>query len=675
MIPEYFHKLENREQFEKYYVYDIESYCNVFTVSIFRISDLSLWRFEITERVNQGVELYAFLMQIRSCDGEMVGFNNAGYDYTVIHSLLERGGRVSAYELWQSGNHYISTNAWAIPNWKRHVKQVDLFKIHHFDNKARRTGLKDIEVILRSHTVQDLPYKPNTDLTLDQVDQLIPYNDKDVFETAELFVKSFDKVAFRAELSRDYGKDFTNFSDVRIGTEFFVMKLEEAGFQCYQKINGERVPVQTNRDVIHLNDAILPWITFQSPELQGMVNWLRAQSITETNGVFKKLSATVNGFTFDFGTGGIHGSIASETVCSDLTHVIIDLDVASFYPNLAISNNFYPDHFGPAFCQIYKDLYDMRVQAKRNKQSALADMLKLALNGVYGGSNAEFSPFRDPLYTMKITLNGQLLLCLLAEYLMQIDGLRMIQANTDGITVKLPRTNVEQLKYMATVWEQVTGLELESVEYNRMFIRDVNNYIAEKVGGGLKRKGTYCHSSDIGWHQDPSFQVVQKAVEAHVVRGVDIEDFIRNHDDKFDFCGKVKVPRNFKLTIGGDEYQRITRYYVGLTGGEMVKFMPHTDKQLEKAEFDRYRIYEKKGLKESIVNATTLKKEAELIQRKFTLIGYGDGPLPDRSSRIEAGWKVVACNNMDDFDWSNINYDYYIKEANKLVEPLLTKPV
>ena len=66
-------------------------------------------------------------------------------------------------------------------------------------------------------------------------------------------------------------------------------------------------------------------------------------------------------------------------------------------------------------------------------------MLKLALNGVYGDSNNVFSVFYDPLFTMSITLNGQLLLCLLAENLMEnVPGLKIIQCNTDGITVRIP---------------------------------------------------------------------------------------------------------------------------------------------------------------------------------------------------------------------------------------------
>jgi DNA polymerase elongation subunit (family B) len=132
---------------------------------------------------------------------------------------------------------------------------------------------------------------------------------------------------------------------------------------------------------------------------------------------------------------------------------------------------------GKSFCHIYKNLYDQRKSYP--KKSAESAMLKLALNGVYGDSNNQFSVFYDPLYTMTITLNGQLLLCVLAEGLMHIDGLKLIQVNTDGLTVRVPRANKWLVDTAAAAWQQRTGLTLEEAVYKRMWILNVNNYLAE----------------------------------------------------------------------------------------------------------------------------------------------------------------------------------------------------
>ena len=122
-----------------------------------------------------------------------------------------------------------------------------------------------------------------------------------------------------------------------------------------------RQPKQTVREQIALKDAILPWIEFDHPELQRVLDWLKGQTITETKGVFKDLTCIVNGFEFVFGLGGIHGSIESEVVESDEEHMVLDLDVTSYYPSLAIGNHFYPEHLGETFCEVYAGLKKQRV--------------------------------------------------------------------------------------------------------------------------------------------------------------------------------------------------------------------------------------------------------------------------------------------------------------------------
>ena len=257
-------------------------------------------------------------------------------------------------------------------------------------------------------------------------------------------------------------------------------------------------------------------------------------------------------------------------------------------------------------------------------------MLKLALNGVYGDSNNVYSPFYDPAYTMAITINGQLLLCMLAEELLKIPGLSMIQANTDGLTVYVPRVFTGQVEQVRHAWEKLTRLQLEEAIYDVMFIRDVNNYIAVYEGGKkVKRKGAYCHSVDLGWHQNHSMQVVAKAAEAALVHNKDIRDFITSHEDIHDFMLVTKVPRNSKLLWGDKQVQNITRYYVSTDGAPLTKVMPPLAKSLK------------------------LNPDA-----------------PERRMSVCKGWLTTECNDMKRFNRATLNYDFYIKEAEKLVAPL-----
>lgn len=662
-----------------FYVYDIETYPNVFTVTVHRISDGAVWRFEVSHRINQAVEFFQFLTSVKHSDGRMCGFNNIGFDYVVVHVLVTRGGHVSVDELFHKAHAIINTEdrfghmVWE-SDW--YVPQVDLFKIHHFDNVARSTSLKMLEFNMMSQNIQDLPFEPGVALADHQIDKLIPYNDHDVFETSKFAGESIPMIEFRDELSAKYGRSFTNHNDGKIGSDYFIAELEKRGIACYHRPNGRREPRQTLRQTIDLNSVILPWIQFQRPEFQRIVNWLRAQVITETKGVFKDLHCTIDGFQYDFGTGGIHGSIESQIVCSDEKYLIIDLDVASYYPNLSISNRFYPEHLGEQFCDIYHEIYMERRQFKKGTMQNAA--LKYALNVPYGQSNSKYSPFYDPAYTMAITINGQLLLCLLAEYLITLPGLSMVQINTDGLTVRCPRDQVDGLMFIAKTWEQLTGLELERADYSRMMIRDVNNYIAEYADGKLKRKGAYCYGDDLAWHQNFSAQIVAMAAEAALIHGKSIEQTVRNHTDIMAFMKRTKVPRSSKLMLespgNNEQLQNITRYLVTNNGGALMKIMPPTPKQVAKARETAVSIMTKAGSEP--LQATDDKSRAAAEAAGYQYSHDELGTAPDRRIGIDVGWTVTPCNNLDDLlvppdggSGADINFDYYIKETEKLVTP------
>jgi hypothetical protein len=244
--------------------------------------------------------------------------------------------------------------------------------------------------------------------------------------------------------------------------------------------------------------VIFPYIEFERPEFNAVLAWLKRQEIKETKGVFteiedlgslepfcnpkkvkgkiKNLNCIIDGFQFNFGTGGIHGSIDPTVIMECETYAILDYDVTSLYPAIAIVNDVFPEHLTHKFCSIYASLKDQRMSYKKGTPENA--MLKLALNGVYGDSNNRYSPFYDPQYTMTITINGQLMLCMLAEQLMKIEGLKMLQINTDGLTIKVPRNRLDEVDHVNKTWNELTNLDLERADYSKIFIRDCNNYIA-----------------------------------------------------------------------------------------------------------------------------------------------------------------------------------------------------
>jgi len=386
--------------------------------------------------------------------------------------------------------------------------------------------------------------------------------------------------------------------------------------------------------------------------------------LTETKGSIKDVNCSVNGFQFDFGTGGIHGSVESQIVTAGNGFKIIDIDVKSYYPTLSIRNNVYPAHLSSMWCDVYGGIFDTRQNVYPKKTHPIEnEAFKLALNGAYGDTNSEYSPLYDPQYTMTITINGQLLICMLAEALMAAGELTVIQVNTDGITIKIPDHLEQWVMSVCKWWEGVTKLELEYANYSRMFIRDVNNYIAEYTNGDLKRKGAYEY--DVDWHQNHSALVVPKAAEAALVHGRNIREFITTHDDIFDFFLRAKVPRSSHLEYCGETVGNIARYYISRNGDPLYKVMPAAGPigEYKRANGIPDAIYQQ--IKAEVGSAWDVRINTK---NKST--------YEERRSGVNTGWCVTLCNNLQDYRlthnmdcWiaSGLNLEWYIKETEKLV--------
>lgn len=714
----------------KLWVYDIETYPNFFSFTVTNLGSMKTWIFEVSERVNEIDRVFKCMDHIAALGQYMVGFNNLNFDYPVLHKLKEQQKRLPRkgielveiiYQVAQEQINSFKDSDFGhtIKSEEMYVNQIDLYKIHHFDNKAKRTGLKMIEFNMRSENIEDLPYPVGKILTHDEMDVTRVYNAHDVGETCKFTIKSLPMITFRLSLTEKYNRDFNNHNDTKIGKDYFIMRLEESGIPTKIYKNNRLVTNQTRRKNIKIEECLFKYYDFQRPEFKAVFDWFAKQVIEETKGVFsditedelgevakyaeletkrKKLNSeaeietfkkvyplgwieieelkatenafdedgfqiyeyytdekgrekkrkkkvpkksyygchriattlnvVIDGFRFDFGTGGIHGSIESKVARATSKYEIIDADVSSMYPNLGISNRVYPLHLTEEFCVIYEDVYNQRKSyAKGTVENA---MLKLALNGVYGDSNNQFGPFYDPQYTMTITINGQLSLCLLAEKLLTIPGLKLIQVNTDGVTVACPRDKREDYDRICADWQKQVKLELEFAEYSKMIIRDVNNYIAVYTNGKVKRKGAYQYE-DLGWHQDQGGLVIPKAAEAYMLYGTDIREFVENRlkEDIFDFMLRVKIPRSSELFLFEDgneddpgvKQQNNCRYYIANQGKKLVKVMPPNPK-----------------------------KEIQ----------------EDRYQGINKEWLVKTCNNMKDFD-GDVNIDFYVNEARKLV--------
>lgn len=700
---------------DKIYIYDLETYKHAFTFSIVRADGKHRRTFEVSKYQNQIEAIYNCLDYLENNECQMAGFNNLGFDYPLTHKLLETKRKILKMQGAEIANHVWELAQKQIDSFKGdqfgntikaddvRIPQIDLYKVNHFDNKARSTSLKMLEFNMKMENIEDLPYPIEAELDEEMIAKLKSYNEHDVEATRKFFNICLPQIEFRAVLSERYGRSFMNHNDGKIGKEYFQMKLQDSGVELYAvDRKGKRQMRQSKRPVIYVKDCLFDYYDFKRPECIAVQNWFKRQKITETKGAFtdikenelgdvaqyaelevkrkkfkgvpteddirlfkneypmgwieeEELKATyivknadgtktklhkksywgnwkiatslnivLDGLRIDFGTGGIHASRTNVIATENKTYKLVDKDVSSQYPNLAISNRAYPEHLGEEFCDIYQDVYEQRKSfAKGTPENA---MLKLALNSVYGDSANKYSVFFDPQYTMQITINGQLSILLLAEKILEVPGLRLIQLNTDGLTAAVPRVHEDQYQQICKDWEKQVKLELEESIYSKMYIADVNSYIAVFTNGKIKSKGRYAYK-DLEWHKNQSALIIPMAAEAAMLKDQDIEEFIRSHKNKWDFMLRTKVPRSSKLIMRFEDgkevaQQNICRYYPSKQGGKLIKIMPPLPGKEEAGE---------------------------------------------RELGIDTAWNVKTCNNACNFDFDDVDYDYYVAEAKKLL--------
>lgn len=550
-------------------VYDCEIYPNLFTATFIPLDSDIVRSFEISERYDERYELLEYIERVE----RMIGFNNLGFDWLLIKALRENPN-ITILELYEIADNIINSDErFQHIDWDPAIPQLDLYRLHHFDNPQRRTSLKTLEFNMRMNSIADLPFPPGSIIQPHQIDTVLKYNAHDVLATKLFHGESRDMIALREEMNSEW----LNYPDSKIGKQYFIDALREAGIDVYTRNeHGRRIPRQTHYpDGVKLADIILPLISFKSSTLNDMLADTRSQIITDTKGAFNRKFA-FGGITISFGLGGIHGSVKWGKY---IDGVMLDFDATSFYPRLPVVHRFYPQHLGSKFCDVYDQLFDRRQQyAKGTSENAV---LKKALNSVYGDSGNPYSPFHDNAYMLKTTINGQLMLLMLAEMLVNgINNLELIQINTDGVTIRVPDDRYRKdICEINAQWSQLTGMNLEEKQYSHLFIRDVNNYIGETIDGSRKRIGAYEWERE--WHQNHSALVVPRGAEAVLFDGADAETFVRIHPDPWDFLMRVKANKGTHFEFDdGSRMKGTVRYYLSTHGSSAVKIMPKTRTRL-----------------------------------------------------------------------------------------------
>lgn len=640
--------INNNNTQKKIWFYDIEQLKNFHSCYFVSLDEKETKFFVISHLQN---DIWDYIDFLNNKVLGLIGFNNLNYDYPMIYYIMND---LQAYtekfsepdkinkKLYLKSQKIITSNFSAIAPWNVQIPQLDLFKIHHFDNKAKRTSLKQIQYVLQWDNVAEMPIHHTEKIqTKEQLDIVKKYNINDVKSTIDFYYKSEGAISVRRAMSKKFGIDMMNFNDPKIGQEIFIKIIADKLGYDIKYLKSAR----THRDNLPLKDCVLPYVKFKSVQFNLIKKWIERQVISTTNGVFTKLSVNsvpellkymntkkekgkiknlniiYKGVQFNFGVGGIHGSVPAGIYSPDEDEEIIDIDVASYYPNLAIQNRFYPKHLSEEFCDIYKEIYLTRkvLKAKGKKGDYMAKLeqgiLKLVLNGVYGKSGDVNSPFYDIKFMLQITINGQLLLCMLAEELLEIDKLKLLQINTDGLSFVIKKKNKDNMRDICKAWEKLTNLELEETYYKNMIIGDVNNYIAIKNKSEKeltpafeeaswydnnytkhKLKGRFQvvleQNGNIAYNKNWSNIISRKAIHDYFVYNIPVEKTISECNNILDFCYMYKGIDNWeaKKILPDRTYVKLghmLRYYVSVKGEKFIKYNTE-DHRIEELQAGRF---------------------------------------------------------------------------------------
>jgi hypothetical protein len=517
------------------------------------------------------------------------------------------------------------------------LKQIDLFKINHYDNKNRMVSLKRLEFEMDLENIEEMPiHHTKVNMTQEDIAITREYCRNDVYATYEFYkvttgdtkhplYEGNNQIELRLDIEAEFGIPCLNYSDSKIGDEMIKK------YYCEEKnIELKDLPKKGHfRKEIKVKYCIADYVKFMTPQL---IEFLKRMNklVLGLNDDFKE-SIEFYGNTYTFAKGGLHTENKPEVFEADEEYEIIDWDVSSYYPAIGINNSRYPAHLGKSFLIGYKKMFDRRLelkpQAKKDKRIAgIVGALKLAVNSVYGKSSDMQSWIYDRQYTMFTTITGELSLLMLIEAY-EIAGIHVISANTDGVTIRIKKSHIEQMYTINEWWETLTAYELERTDYRRIIFSTVNDYLAVKTNGAVKKKGDFL--TDFELHKNKSGRIIPIALEQYFINGTPVADTIVNHGNIYDFAMRQRANKDFHFEGKADGkttvYNKLIRFYISNTGEKLLK----------------------------VKNVDSMSGAASV-------------------SQVEAGeWVMTVCNHLKkDHPLDNINHSYYIERAERIINKI-----
>ena len=643
-------------------VYDIEVFQNIFHCAIKDTETGKITLFEISNRKNQLQELVEFFKEFENVEGSwnnsyttdyqfntnkiFAGYNNIHYDNPIINYIIDYYNVMkdkTYIEICKSIFNLSKTilnskegeeDAWKKWKYQQWFESFDILTMLY--STQLRVGLKEMQVTMQYPNVQEFVYDWDIPLVESKFDEMIQYNINDVESTSELLDRCKKDIELRIAIEDEYGVRVLSKDGVNIGMKIITQKYLEKTGQTWWDIKDLRSPM----DKIPLKDVILPFVKYDSPILKDMLDTLKKQTVSPGRKGYE-YKFIFNNLRYTIGVGGIHSVNDPEIIIPKEDEYLIDCDVASLYPSMLIQHKFYPKHLGPEFLEIYSKIREERLEAKHNGDKVKNETLKFALNGLSGNLQNEHNFCYSPFAVMQIRVNGQLLLLMLAEKLVEI-GCKIIQANTDGLFLICKKDKYEDYQKACKEWEKLTKLELEEDRFEAMYQYAINDYIAVKEGYHktkdkklIKTKGMFITEVLLGKGLSP--KIIPEAIINYFVDNIPVEETIKDCRDIRKFLKAEKTGKQWTVEYNDQIQQRINRFYVSNNGYYLWKFKNNS------------------GVKEY---QNMLKGYAVTLHNKF----YSDEDLQ---------WKYAQGETFESI--YDINYNYYISQCKKIINEIKPK--
>jgi hypothetical protein len=618
---------------KRVWVYDLET-LDIFTATFIDRDSDETRVFVISKSKDEREQLFAFLKTEVS---GLIGYNSVHFDGQVIEYMF-RNPNCTPQDIKRYAKIITSEDNRRpdVAEWQFRIPQLDLFRSLSLSTKAKRTGLKWCEFMMDLENIEDMPSQGEGE---NWEEMVLSYNLNDVIATKELYLRFKHEVDLRRAITNRDGINVMNSTEPDMAKKLFGNYLSRA---MRIPLNDLR-SMATTRDVVHVKDIIFPYVDFKLPIFKDVLEHFKTLSL-ENKANFEKV-VTYTGIPIVYGLGGIHAAPKNRIFESNERKIIKSLDVVSFYPNLMIRNNLCPAHLPK---DIFLPLYEGFFNERRSipKSDPRNYILKILLNSTYGLTNDEYSFLRDRAVTLSICINGQLLLTMLLEMLAEKIPLDLVMMNTDGFEVSIPREYEEVYSSVCKEWETLTNLELEFVDYQKLIISDVNNYIGIYTNGKTKTKGKY-EFKDIPLHKNKSHSIIPYSVFNYWVHGTPVEETIKKHRNIFDFCAGVKAK------------------YSGERGQSSYELHSIAIQDLEI-----------KKLSKTVRYYICNKNHDGYLMKRYSGGVIEQVEAPSRNGKVFKDWKVKYFNKsfkVDNFADYNIDYQYYTMKANDWINEFNVK--